>query len=245
MEPDADRQLSLPLIPALRHRYSRRARRLQLKVTPLGEVEVVVPRGVSALEVERFVGENAQWLAAALDHYEDKRRREPERHARVPQRIALPAIDEHWQVVYTGGARCRVAVRPGTGELQVSSSDESAARRALGIWLGRRARQHLSPWLARLGEEFDLRYRRVAVRCQKTRWGSCSSSGQISLNRNLLFLRPELVRYLLLHELCHTVHMNHSRRYWALLERLQPDARRLDRELGEAVRLVPTWAYPW
>ncbi|UCE88560.1 MAG: DUF45 domain-containing protein, partial [Pseudomonadota bacterium] len=136
MNPESDRQLSLPLYPAYRQRHSRRARRMQLKVTPLGEVEVVVPSGASSLEVQRFVSDNAQWLVEALRYYDEKRQREPQLNARLQRQISLPAVAENWQVSYAGGARCRVTACRHAGELCVRSTDVRAARRALGAWLG-------------------------------------------------------------------------------------------------------------
>jgi predicted metal-dependent hydrolase len=81
------------------------------------------------------------------------------------------------------------------------------------------------------------------VRLQRTRWGSCSSAGGISLNAGLLFLAPELVRYLLIHELSHMLVLNHSRRFWRAVERHEPDWRELDRRLSEAWGVVPIWAH--
>jgi predicted metal-dependent hydrolase len=83
----------------------------------------------------------------------------------------------------------------------------------------------------------------VHVRLQRTRWGSCSSSRSVSLNAGLLFLAPELVRYLLIHELCHMIAMNHSRRFWCAVERFEPDCRDLDRRLAEAWGEIPIWAH--
>ena len=108
-------------------------------------------------------------------------------------------------------------------------------------WLLAHARHRLSPRLAALATETGLSYRRLQVRRQRTRWGSCSSTGTISLNGCLLFLTPGQARYLMVHELCHTRHMNHSAAFWSLVERFQPGARALDRELSQAWRRIPAW----
>ena len=105
------------------------------------------------------------------------------------------------------------------------------------------AREQLGSQLAKVAAEDGFRYARAQIRRQRTRWGSCSASGTISLNVCLLFLRPQVVRYLLVHELCHTRHMNHSKRFWALVASFEPDYRALDRELLRGWQSVPGWMF--
>ena len=100
-----------------------------------------------------------------------------------------------------------------------------------------------APALLALAAERRVEVARVVARCQRTRWGSCSTRGTISLNASLLFLREPVVRYLFAHELAHLQHMNHSRRFWRLVESLEPDYRRLDRELLGGWRSVPAWVH--
>ena len=73
------------------------------------------------------------------------------------------------------------------------------------------------------------------------RWASCSASGTISLNRSLLFLPAALVDYVLLHELCHLRELNHSPRFWKLLEAAMPGSSALRVEMRGAWRFVPSW----
>ena len=84
---------------------------------------------------------------------------------------------------------------------------------------------------------------RLQVRLQRTRWGSCSSRGTISINAAGLLLAPHQFDYLLAHELCHLRHMNHSRAFWRMLEHFEPDSRVLDATLNTAWRDLPDWVY--
>jgi predicted metal-dependent hydrolase len=88
-----------------------------------------------------------------------------------------------------------------------------------------------------------LVFQRVLIRRQRTRWGSCSNRGTISLNCCLLFQPPQAVRYLLIHELVHTVHMNHSQRFWERVARHCPQFHSLDRQLRAGWRQVPSWVF--
>jgi len=115
---------------------------------------------------------------------------------------------------------------------------------ALVRWLSREAALHLKQRLDAAAHETSIDYTRMLLRRQRTRWGSCSSAGTISLNLSLMFQRPEVVRYLMIHELCHRRHMNHSQRYWALVESFEPHWRSLDKELLQGWRHVPAWVFP-
>ena len=106
----------------------------------------------------------------------------------------------------------------------------------------REAHAALGPWLDRSSLETGLRYARIQIRRQRTRWGSCSRNGTISLNACLLFQPPDVVNYLLIHELAHTRHMNHSRRFWSLVEKHEPRWQELDAGLTRGWREVPAWA---
>jgi predicted metal-dependent hydrolase len=87
-----------------------------------------------------------------------------------------------------------------------------------------------------------LKYSRAFVKRPRTRWASCSRHESISLNAKLLFLPPDLVDYVIIHELCHLMEMNHSKRFWELVASHCPGFRRLDSQLREMWKVVPRWA---
>jgi predicted metal-dependent hydrolase len=163
----------------------------------------------------------------------------------LPGLIKLPALGEEWTVQYNSTSSSTVQARSnGNGILVVSgrTADKKAVGIALKRWLAREAKTALVPWLSELGETSGLTFKKVTVRGQRTRWGSCSTNGTISLNYRLLFLEPDLVRYVLHHELCHTVHPNHSHKFWTSLEELEPGCRALSRSVRSGMKVVPEWA---
>lgn len=95
------------------------------------------------------------------------------------------------------------------------------------------AREILERRLAELAQLHNFQYNRVSIRNQQTRWGSCSSKDNISLNMKLLHLPEELIDYILLHELVHTRVKNHSKDFWNELETIVPNARMMDNKLRE------------
>jgi predicted metal-dependent hydrolase len=221
-------------------RESRRARRLAVRVHRTGRVEVVVPPRTSRATVTAFLTEHRDWIEtrreAAL------RQKAPETPF-PPDRIELAAVYETWRVHLAGGTG-RVRIRGREDELLVVAGDISEPARlkdSLRRWLMGRAQLVLADHLADCAREFGFSYRRLSIRRQRTRWGSCSTGGTISLNCCILFQPPEVLRYLLIHELSHTRHMNHSRAFWDCVARYCPEYRKLDRQLLEGWRRVPSW----
>jgi predicted metal-dependent hydrolase len=218
-------------------RVSARARRLTARVHIGGRVEIVVPVGVNARAVREFVKRFTPWIdrkVAAMQCF-------AEPAAAIPQCIDFAYTGERFEVDWFQGHKREIAI---DGErLAVRAPDSDQARSKLREWLKSAAHERLAPSLLRLARELDYRIERVVIRCQRTRWGSCSTRGTVSLNCSLVFLRPEVVRYLFVHELAHTRHMNHSAGFWRLVETLEPDYRRLDRELLAGWRTVPLWVF--
>jgi predicted metal-dependent hydrolase len=164
----------------------------------------------------------------------------------LPTAVDLQAIGKQWCVEYRSEAGGRSRCRERGSVLEVVSPDPSrrGAADALRGWLLDQADYHLAPWLLRESQVVGRRPASVQVRLQRTRWGSCSNSGTVSLNAALLFLEPAVVRYLFVHELCHLIALNHSRRFWNAVARYEPDYEALDRRLTAAWHEIPLWAHP-
>jgi predicted metal-dependent hydrolase len=223
-------------------RESRRAKRLAVRVFHTGRVEVVVPSRTSARAVEAFIDGHRDWIETKLAQ---TRRRAKAAEAFPPRTVELSAAAERWRVHLAGGKgalRTR-ATAPGILSLAGDARDVRAVQRALRAWLSARARMVLVPALAECARALGFAYRRVAIRRQRTRWGSCSARGTISLNSCLMFQSPAVLRYLFVHELVHTRHMNHSRAFWHEVARHCPSYRRLDAELLDGWRRVPSWVF--
>jgi predicted metal-dependent hydrolase len=227
---------------AWRVRISRRARRMAIRVLAGGCVEIVVPPWMRPRAIEHFVHRHRAWVDRKVSEF---RFLAPALPGSLPQEIELSACDESWRVRPQAGLRPAIREDAQNHTLEVNDDPRrwGEVQRQLQRWLMTRARAVLVPWAEGLAEETGLEVRRVQVRRQRTRWGSCSPTGTISLNCCLLFQSAAVVRYLLLHELCHTRHMNHSRRFWRLVARHEAEYRALDGALGRGWQNVPGWMW--
>ncbi len=236
--------------PSYRIRTHPRARHVKLRVQPDGALVVTAPPGIGRARVDAIVAERADWISQA-------RRRAAARADALPaalqgprpERIELPAVSECWSLSYhqqRGAARSRIVSDPDAGHLGVHLADDEpdTAPVLLCNWLRARARPVLEAQVADLAEAFGFGYGRISIRNQRSRWGSCSSKGNLSLNARLLFASPAACRYVLVHELVHTRIPNHSPAFWSAVAELEPDYLEAERELDTLWPRLPGWVDP-
>lgn len=224
-------------------KVSARARQVYLRVEPGRGLQVTVPKRYAKRSIPALVESQRAWITDALIDLEKKI---PDLYRQWPPRqIYLTACETMVEVVYSPAKSADSAtIRWETPErllLSVDATNKALVAKCFASALKPRAKALLAPWLARCAKQSNLHYKRMVVRGQRTVWGSCSTSGTVSLNYKLLFIRPELVEYVLLHELAHTKHMDHSAAFWRFLDELKPNAAAFDKELGEAGSLAPPW----
>jgi predicted metal-dependent hydrolase len=216
-------------IPEYKIRVSNRARHARLQVKPFIGLEVVIPKRFPRNQVESFVTRHRGWINEQLDKHASSFEKPS-----LPEQIHITLTDETFSVEYIDEQELIETDR----HLRINRQDAYALLR---FWVREKARRELSPRLLELAQQFNFSYQRISIRSQKSRWGSCSTRGTISLNDQLIFLPSETVDYLLIHELCHTRHMNHSSSFWKLVSQCCPDFRKQEAILSRGKEWVPTW----
>jgi predicted metal-dependent hydrolase len=234
------------MLPDYSVRYSLRAKNLRLRVTADEGLCVVVPIGFDETRIPGLLSQKKMWLADAIKRIGETRRfLEPRPVRHLPESLPLVALGETWSVVYSESDRMGITLRIEARTLVLSGrtlSPEPVMRKLKG-WLRQRVREELFPIAEQLAAKHRLALGGLFVKSQRTRWASCSARRNLSLNTKLLFLSPDLVHYALIHELCHTVHMNHSTDFWRLLASHEPRYRALDQALRQAWKTVPQWMF--
>ncbi|HSK48533.1 MAG TPA: SprT family zinc-dependent metalloprotease [Coriobacteriia bacterium] len=231
-------------LPEYSVRTSARARRVRLSVTPRHGLVVTVPERFSG-DVPSLVASKREWAERALAHVAEKRAlllAGPE--ALLPHQVELRSLGIVLPVEYRATASPTVSARASAGGVLVSGDIDDAEKclEALRRWLARTAKAELPRRCTELASEHGIQPRTIAVSSARTRWGSCSARGKVMLNRNLIFLPPELVDALILHELAHLRVLDHSPRFWSLLATLDPQVLEHRARLKKASDLVPVWA---
>lgn len=209
-----------------------RARRYIVRVPAVDRVRVTIPRGGSVDEALRFVRRHTAWIARQLR----QRRANPVR----PRSWTVGAVVlfRGWLMTLAAGSESPLrTVRLGLEEIAVPNG-AADLRPTLELHLWRLAARELPPRVFELARQHGLEVRRVAVRNQRSRWGSCSRRKVISLNWRLIQAPPFVADYIILHELMHLREMNHSARFWQAVADVCPDYRAAERWLSRARDLL-------
>jgi len=195
--------------------HSHRARRYLLRAFPDGSARLTVPRGGSISEARKFAGRHQSWLQRQLQFF-----------------AARPQRPKDWRVGSTILFRGQFAkIEIAENRNAVCFADEiipvadfaSDLRPAIERHLRKLAAKELPPRVLEFAARHELRVARISIRNQRTRWGSCSPRGAISLNWRLIQTPAFVSDYIILHELMHLRQMNHSPQFWREVASVCPD----------------------
>lgn len=192
-------------------RQSRRARRMSLRVSRLdGRVSITVPPSAAQSEVLNFLLSKEGWL---------------QRHITDVAPVSIPQIGG--SLLFQGEAlpiRAATVKRPIIRNAEVlAPANTPDLGRKLAAMLKARAREELMGRSQFHVAKLDRRFAKITLRDTRSRWGSCSSTGALMYSWRLIMAPPDVLDYVVAHEVAHLVEMNHSPRFWALVENLKPD----------------------
>lgn len=213
--------------------FERSRRRTLAILVKQGRVEVRSPRWTPIAEVEAFLREKERWIRRRMDE------------ARLPPpRIAwregerLPFLGEELRLrFFAGDAVCREG-----NVLQIPLGKVSSPpllRASVIEWLFEEAKALFADRIALYAPRLGVRLPEVRLSRSRTQWGSCNAHGRVLLNWRLIHVPLRLVDYVVAHELSHLRELNHSPRFWALVEGVYPDCRAARRELNRLEKTLP------
>ena len=205
-------------------RFSKAAQRARIKVSPQG-VEVILPAQAPADRAAAFLEENADWVLDQLAFVErmGSLRRPPRRAA--PDAILLRGRETPLEMVEEESTRkhCRIDHTDGRLTIRVPKGEATDPQRALEAWLRREARQDVLKLLAARSQQMRVQLGRVFIMGQRTKWGGCSRRGNLSFNWRLIQAPPEVLDYIVVHELAHLIEPYHSTKFWLIVRSYCPE----------------------
>jgi predicted metal-dependent hydrolase len=191
-----------------------RTRSLRVRVEPTGAVVVTAPKLIPKMIVDRFITQHEGWIAR-------------QQRKMNLTKSAFPTFDWEGKVVsYLGRLYdlrfkiqdLRILKDRSTIYFCPITRNVDDGKKMIISWLKREGEAYILKRLPELAEKMETQYSKVVFRQQKSRWGSCSGRGNLSFNWRLIHFKPEVIDYVIIHELAHTKHHDHSRRFWEVVE---------------------------
>jgi len=215
---------------------SKRTRHISISIKPFAGAKVTIPAGVDDEIAFRFVREKKQWINKHL--------------ARMKELEAMQTkFDEnssystrHHKLHLRKAQRREISVRLSKGKINVvypnlihpnSKVLQQEIRKGIERALRLEAKQYLPDKVNELAEKFGFKFNKLTLKNIKSRWGSCSRKNNINLSIHLMRLPDHLIDYVILHELVHTVHHNHSARFWKMLNDITGESKVLEKEFKQ------------
>jgi predicted metal-dependent hydrolase len=205
-------------------RYSRKAKYIRLQISRGSNLELVLPRGYELADAEKFIKQKSDWITKHLRPAKE----EDEKFLLLGKEIKIIQVYE----LFTRKHKLIFE----NNELRIVSPQGSKIdlKKLYEIWLRNFAKRYLPERAYQFAGKYGFIINKVTVRNQKTRWGSCSARGNLSFNYNLVQYKKEIIDYVIVHELCHRKEMNHSKKFWLLVEKICPDYKILRKELKKS-----------
>ncbi len=203
------------------HRPHPRAKHLKISVEADGSVIVSSPPGTSIKRIEKLVQEKKAWIVQQQEN--------------ISQRSFVPVTD---QQLWLFGQKFKITPQPTqnkkgrilkkSNEIILNYSpeiiaDQQSITDKLNQYLKKTARAYLEPRTQHLSHKLGVKYKRLFLREQKTRWGSCSGKNNLNFNWRLVHFEPAVIDYVIIHELAHLKHRNHSKKFWELVSQFSPE----------------------
>jgi predicted metal-dependent hydrolase len=218
-------------------RTSAKSKRISIRISAHKGIELILPKKTHPQRAIEFLNFKKEWV---LKHHHllEARQTDP---LILPEKINLQAIGEIWQVKYNQRITASFVSSDSTQTLLIKTNETETALASIKKWLKQKALVHLDNLTRECSQLYDFDYAHLKVRLQTSRWGSCTRDKTINLNCKLLLLPYELTYYIIIHELVHTIHFNHSPHFWAAVEKIIPNQRELRARLKIIEPTLPNW----
>jgi predicted metal-dependent hydrolase len=216
-------------------RKSNRAKHLSIKIKPNEGISVTIPKWRSFISGKLFANSKKDWILKHLPKIKaieesEKIFDEQTEFSTKNYKLVIEKSDVKNVFVSIKKPIVKISI-PFSMDIK-STSVQEAIKYGIVETLRIEAKEFIPQRVAMFAQKFGLKYNRLFFKNLKTRWGSCSAKNNINFNVHLMRLPDRLIDYVILHELTHTVHKNHSRNFWNALEKILPNSKVLDKEIN-------------
>lgn len=201
-------------------------------------LRVTAPKWSSVSEIESAIRDKQHWIVSKLDLHRERTANLHQQAVQWCDGATVPYLGQPLTMRHATATVACIEHDAERAELRIAlppGAQEQDFKHSVQIWLQQQARQLFGQRLPHYAAQLGVRYQSFALSSASTQWGSCNSRGMIRLNWRLIHVTPELIDYVVAHELAHLREMNHSARFWSTVQLVYPQyaqARKQLRELG-------------
>lgn len=192
---------------------SKKAKHIRMQISFASGLEVIIPQRMSLWEAENFIFRKKDWIEKHISRLDRK-----EGFFYFGKQIEIIQNPDLTKDFYDG-----LIISDAKLYCKCSGLNEEQLQQVFEFWLYKKAKKFLPERVKEIAMENGFNYNLVSIRRQKSRWGSCSARKTISLNFRLMMFEKKVIDYVIIHELCHLKEMNHSKKFWNLVQSILPD----------------------
>ncbi len=194
-------------------KISHQAKMIKIKITLKHEVELIIPDVASLAVAKLFLFNKKQWIFNKL------KQRNPKK-IRLVADVMISVFGQKYKIIYGGDARGNTRIE--NNQIIVFGREENISNR-VKRFLNAELSNEIASYAKKIGNILKVKAKKISIRDNSSNWGSCSISGNISFSWRLIFAPLPILHYVIIHELCHMIEHNHSKKYWDLVVSLCPD----------------------
>lgn len=206
-------------------------RTYSLEINKQGKLVVRVPKHFTNNDIKRILEDKRKWI---VSNYTLRNQRIDE-----AKKMKENKVFYHGELIDIEYAPLdKFLLKHENGKVLIDIEYKSRYKDVLYNWLRINAKSYLTPKTIELAEKYNFKINDIRIKEQKRRWGSCSNRKNINLNWKLIMANDRIIEYIIIHELSHTIELNHSDRFWKIVEKIIPDYRDIENELTEIEHLL-------
>ncbi len=191
---------------------SERAKHVRIKIDSHDKIKIVVPKNTKNIDCEKIISEKKNWISKKINELKNYQYQ----YLYLGKQLL---VEEQYTLFGNKGA----VVNGNKFIISVSENCDCNKKEIYNKWLKQKAERYIPARVKYLANKVEVKPNKIKVKEQKTRWGSCSSNGNIALNYKLMRFSKKVIDYVIIHELCHIKEMNHSKKFWDLVFSIMPD----------------------
>lgn len=226
------------------YKISKKGKKMMtIRLNKKGEVVVTAPPFVEDKYIEMFVEKGAKLILEKLKEFEKSKRDEKKDELKTGRKLLFLGSELTLRVIVDDVDKIKAFKKDCELIVVIPSFLDKVERQQhvkdiIIKWYKEQAKKIFKIRLDYYSQKYGFEYKKMSVKEQRTRWGSCSTRGNINLNWRLLFAPLDVIDHVIIHELCHLKHHNHSKAFWREIESIQPDYEGKKKWLKENEKLI-------